>query len=184
MSPLAIALFDLVSAPFLIAAGLLVVAGCAKVREPYGASRVFEALGIRVGLPVVRLLGVAEVALGIAAFVSGERLISVALALTFGLLAAISLWLLVGPADVPSCGCLGSLETPPSVLHVLLSALGAAAAGLAALADPIRIDTYLGSLPALGAPFLVAVGSGIVAAALAMAYVPILATSYTGAQRG
>ncbi|MGI9659654.1 MAG: MauE/DoxX family redox-associated membrane protein [Gaiellaceae bacterium] len=184
MSPLAAALFDLVSAPFLIAAGLLVVAGYAKIREPHGAARVVSALGIGLGLPAVRLLGVAEVALGVAAFASGTRWIAVALALAFALFGAIGIWLLVGPADLPSCGCLGALETPPSPLHVLLSVAGAGSAALAAVADPARIDTYLGSLPALGVPFLVAVGAGIAAAVLAMAYVPILASSYVGADRG
>lgn len=103
---------------------------------------------------------------------------------TFSAVALIGLWLVLARVDVPSCGCLGALETPPSLLHVILSALGAAAAALAALANPVRIDTYLGSLPAAGVPFVVAVGAGIAAAVLAMAYVPILAASYSPDHRG
>lgn len=177
-------MFDLVSAPFLIAAGLLVVAGVAKLRQPHGALRVLEALRLPARTTGVRLLGLVEVAVGAAAFASGARWSALVLASMFGLFALVGLWLVVARVDVPSCGCLGALDTPPSLLHVVLCVLAGAAAVLAALADPVRIDHYLGSLPAAGVPFLIAVAAGVAAAVLAMAYVPILAASYTPDHRG
>jgi hypothetical protein len=176
--------FSLVSAPFMVAAGLLVVAGVAKVRQPHGAQRVIEFLGLPLDIRGVQLLGAAEACLGVAAIVSGLRWVAIAVALAFACFAIVASWLLLSRADLPSCGCLGSLDTPPSLVHVVLSLLGVGAAGAAAIATPVRLDAYLGSLPLLGVPFLIAVGAGVAAAALAMAYVPVLMSSYTAGGHG
>ena len=163
----------------MVAAGLLVVAGVAKVRHPQGAQRVIEFLGFPLDIRGVQLLGAAEACLGVAAIVSGVRWVAVAVAIAFGCFALTATWLLFSRADLPSCGCLGSLDTPLSLVHVVLSLLGVGAAGAAALATtPVRLDEYLASLPLLGVPFLITVSAGVAAAALAMAYVPLLAFSY------
>lgn len=167
-----------------MAAGLLAVAGVAKLREPDGARRALEALGLSVGWSTVRLVGAAEVVLGAAAVVSGSRWVAAAVAFSFLVFAAVGMWLLVGPAEVASCGCLGALEAPPSALHVLVSLLGSVAAGLAALLDPARLDQVLASSPAAGVPLLIGVGAGVAASVLAIAYVPILAFSYKGEANG
>ena len=184
MSPVAAAFFDLVSAPFWIAAALLVVAGGAKIHAPHAARRVLEALGLPASVASVRLIGAGEVALGLTAFVWADRWTAVVVALAYVVFAAVGLWVLVGRVDIASCGCLGALDTPPSALHVVLSLFAAVAAGLAAAARPVRIDLYVGSLPLEGAPFLIAVATGVVATVLAMAYVPVLVSSYTGGQDG
>ncbi len=176
--------FDLVFAPLLVAAGLLLVAGIAKVRQPHAAQRVLEAIGLPTSIRTVQLLGLIEAALGAAAIVSGVRWLAVAVMAMFVVFAAVATWLLIGGADLPSCGCLGALETPPSIIHVVLSALGAVAAGAAALADPVRVDQQLSSLPMLGIPLLIAAAAAVAAAALAMAYVPLLASSYAAGPRG
>ncbi len=168
----------------MVAAGLLVVAGVAKVCHPQGAQRVIEFLGFPLDIRGVQLLGAAEAGLGVAAIVSGVRWVAVAVAIAFGCFALIASWLLSSRADLPSCGCLGSLDTPPSLVHVVLGLLGVGAASAAALATPVRLDEYLSSLPLLGVPFLITVSAGVAAAALAMAYVPVLASSYTADGHG
>ena len=67
---------------------------------------------------------------------------------------------------ISSCGCLGKIDTPPSVVHVAvdIAASGAAVGAALAGASRVALPDVLGDQPMLGVPFvlLVAVGVGLV----------------------
>ena len=75
---------------------------------------------------------------------------------------------------IGSCGCFGKVDTPPSLVHVVLNlgamvvAIGVAIGGGAGLVDG------LGDLPAFGLPFLLLVLTGTYLAFLALTALPQL----------
>jgi hypothetical protein len=140
-----------------LGAGLLVPAGVAKLRAPAVAR---EALGLpRRTEPLVRVLGVGELALATLVLVTGARLSVVALA---GAYAAFTLVALRQRARGASCGCFGASQAPTGWHHVLLdgavalTASGAAVVGIAPVTD-LLVDAPLGGVPlVLGAAVAVA----------------------------
>jgi hypothetical protein len=157
-----------------VAGALLIISGAAKLRDPTSA---LEAIAMSAKTPM-RVVGAAEVALGIAVLVSPTRLTTAALALVYGLFAAVIEWQRRQP-NVASCGCLGRRSAPPSAVHTALNLSLASAAGIAAL---------LGGSPSLAsaweesAPLTIVAAAAILAAtALAVAVVrdlPELLSSY------
>jgi len=68
-------------------------------------------------------------------------------------------------APISSCGCFGKIDTPPSLVHVVLDAAVALMAGAVAIAGTdVSMPTVLPDQPLLGLPFvlLVVVGTGLV----------------------
>jgi len=116
------------------AAGLLLVAGIAKLRTPAPTRTVLASAG----LPAVRVLtvciGVAEIALGLAALLTESRVVLSFLAGAYLIFALVSLWQW-RDGSLESCGCLGETTAPPGPVHVAITAtlavllIGAAASG-------------------------------------------------------
>jgi hypothetical protein len=166
--------------PALAAAGLLlIVSGAAKVYDPRGA---LEGLGPGAATIVaaagMRIVGAAEIALGLAVLVSPGRLTLAAVALVYLLFAVVIEWQRRQPG-VTSCGCLGRRSAAPSTVH---SALNLAFASVAAVA------AWQGGSPSLAAawresaPLTVAAAAAVlVATALAAAVIrdlPELLSAY------
>ena len=116
------------SALVLAGAVLLVVAGVGKVRRPSYTAGAIKSVGVRVKRRSVTLLGTAEVAIGLAAFVASGPVPSTLVGLSYlGFTGFLVLALRKGGA-MSSCGCLGRPDTPPTRTHaVLTAALGTAA---------------------------------------------------------
>jgi len=118
MSPLD-DIFSIVAAT---GAGLLVVAGVAKLRTP-GPTRTVLA---RAGLPSVRVLtacvGAMEIALGIAALLIETGVVVGLLAGAYLIFALVSLWQW-RDGSLESCGCLGETTAPPGPVHVVVTAI-------------------------------------------------------------
>ncbi len=122
--------------PLAVAAGLLLVSGTAKLRDPSGALD-----GIVVGArPVgsiepaalaLRVLGAAELVLGAAVFVDPARAVDAMVAAVFAAFALVIEWQRRQP-EITSCGCLGAGSAPPSLIHTALNVALAGAAGAAA----------------------------------------------------
>ncbi len=116
------------SAPVLAAALLLVVAGVGKVRRPSYTVGALTSVGVRSRSRSVRALGVAEMAIGMGAFVGSGPVPCALVGLSYlGFTGFLILALRKGGA-VSSCGCLGRPDTPPTRTHaVVTAALGGAA---------------------------------------------------------
>jgi len=152
----------------LTAAGLLVVSGVAKLRDPAPAA---AAVGVPAAL--VRGGALVELAVAVLAVVRPAPGAAAAAALYAGFAALVTRQLRRGATR--SCGCLGSAEAPPSRLHVALD-LAFALVCTACVVVPPR---PLGALPHVSG--LVVWLAGAVAAralAAALELVPAALASY------
>lgn len=153
----------------LAAAGLLVIAGAAKVWHPADTGR---ALGV--GPAVVRAGAALEVVVGTAAlFTTWAALLVGASYAGFAVFVFVALrrgW------SLSTCGCFGEPDTPPSGGHVAVDLVLAAGATTAALTERTAPAQMIAHHPAWGATVVVlaAVTGGL--AYLLMASWPRLRT--------
>jgi hypothetical protein len=120
---------------FLCACALLVVAGAAKVRAPRSARGSLELIGIPVPLAAVRVLGVAELALGVYAAIRPGPLAGGLVAGAYGVFLLVTVRLLAVDASA-DCGCFGAASTAVSRAHAVACAAAGAVAALAAVVSP------------------------------------------------
>lgn len=119
---------------FLAAALLLVLAGVQKVIDPLPLVRALRSTGLSVAAPVVRAFALAEVAIGVAAVVTGN---GVAVAASYVVFTGFVVMAKLKGGVLASCGCFGKADTPPTWLHVAITAglAGASVPGRAAALD-------------------------------------------------
>ena len=115
-----------------ISLGVLGVGGVAKLVDPEPTSGALQAAGLPSSPFLTRVLGLAEVAVAVAALAIGGVLVVAAaffyLAFTIFTAAAVR-----GRFPLQSCGCFGREETPPTGIHVAFNAVAAASLVLVAL---------------------------------------------------
>lgn len=117
----------------LVAAGLLLAAaGVPKLRRPEPTRAALYAVGAAVPTVAVRGLGTAEVAVGLAAAVTGSRPAAALVCLCYLGFSAFLVAALARPGRVGSCGCTGRDDVPPTRAHLALTGAFAVLAGLAA----------------------------------------------------
>lgn len=131
--------------PLLVVLGVLVVAGAAKVRAPSPTATALDALRVPKPLLAARVLGVAEVVIGLAAAVFGSPWLLAAVAAFYAGFTAFILWALSGNQADISCGCFGHEDTPPTVGHAAFNAAASAIAALA-IVNPVSITDFDGTL--------------------------------------
>jgi hypothetical protein len=127
---------EAITAPFLVAALVLAVAGASKLRAPASAA---TALGV--SPLMVRAFAVVEVALGSWGAASAARLPAGMIACAYGAFAAIAARL---AGRRSACGCFGEDDAPTSNGHAVLSAVLATAAGIAVFWRPHGLGWILG----------------------------------------
>jgi hypothetical protein len=161
----------------LTASAVLIGAGASKVQRPVALARVLYAIDLPSSLTMVRLVGIAEVAVGAAAGVclavgesASERASIAALGLAYAGFAAFIGYALVGPKRFASCGCAGSKDVPPSWLHFIANAAVVGAA-LVLVVEPVRLVRSDGQPGA----FVVALAAAALAAYLS--YLSLLRSS-------
>lgn len=137
---------DLVAAPYLAAALLLVIAGVTKARDPLTLTRALQAAGLRVRGPVlarlVRAGAVLEAGIGVAAVGWPDRALAYLVAASYAGFTLFVLRALRADSPLASCGCFGKADTPPTWTHVVVTA-GLTLAALAAPADRLVTDVPL-----------------------------------------
>jgi len=148
----------MLTGPLAAFALLLVAAAGPKILRPQSTLRALSSAGLPRSATAVRLLGGAEVVVGVGALVIGGRLFAALVAASYLAFAAfVALALLRGGA-LASCGCFGKPETPPTRLHLVVNAIAAAVAIAVAVNPGPAPLAQLGSQPLAGLPFLVLVG--------------------------
>jgi len=160
--------------PFLIAALLLAVAGAAKVIDPTTTVGALRKLGLPASATAVRVGGAVEVVLAVGAVLTGAPVLAGLVAVSYLLFTAFVLVALGRGLPIGSCGCFGKVDTPPSVLHVVVNLAAVAAAIGVALGDGTGIADVLADQPLAGVPFLLLVAVGGYAAFTALTVVPQL----------
>jgi hypothetical protein len=168
--------------PFSAAALVLAASGLAKLRRPGSLVRMLGAVGVPAGPTIVRCFAVFEMALGSMALLLSRGDIALALAVVYVMFAGFLSWLLLRGIRVPSCGCAGELDVPPSWIHVALN-VGAAAAALGAAATGPTLEgifTTASRLPLAGVALIAGVAVIAWLAALSAAYLPTVLFAYRG----
>ena len=135
------------------------------------------------GRPAVVALGVGEAAIGLAFLLRPGAITGGLLAAAYLAFAAFLLVLLRRHAEGSTCGCLGEGDAPPSRLHVGLdlAAAGAASAAAVLSATGSAVRSPLVEADRLGwagVPFVVGIGLVAWLAALTVAHVPRLFSSW------
>jgi hypothetical protein len=160
--------------PFLIAALLLAAAGAAKVIDPATTVGALRKLGVPAPAAAVRVGGGIEVVLAVGAVLTGAAVLAALVAASYLLFTAFVLVALGRGLPIGSCGCFGKVDTPPSVLHVVVNLAAVVAAIGVALGDGTGIADVLADQPLAGVPFLLLAAVGGYAAFTALTVVPQL----------
>lgn len=158
--------------PFALATVLLAVAGVAKAARPAATAGALVALGLPHHQWLVRTGGAAEALLAAVALATGEPVLAALVALSYVAFAAFVVVARWRGTPLSSCGCLGTIDTPPHPLHVALDLLAAAAAAGFALQGGAGIGVVLADQPGHGIPFVLLVVVGVGACGLVMSLLP------------
>jgi hypothetical protein len=163
---------EALSGPVYLAGLLLALGGAAKAVRPVptaGALRSLHLPGPRWG---VRVLGALEVVLGLAAVLSGARFLLVAVGCFYVAFAIFVLVALRSGTALQTCGCFGSVDTPPSMIHVGLDAALAAACLASGTGGQPTARAFLADQPGAGIPMVLALAVGLYLAYLLLTALP------------
>jgi hypothetical protein len=163
--------------PFAIAAVLVAAGGVSKAVRPNDTAQALGAVGMRFpahlpGRLVVRIGGAVEAAIGIAALLVGGPVLCALVAVSYLAFAGFVLVALRTGAPISSCGCFGKVDTPPSVVHVVLDVAFAAVATVTAFSGDVALPEVLGDQPVAGVPFLLLLAIGCSLVFLAFTSLP------------
>jgi hypothetical protein len=165
---------DAWAGPFAAATLLLAAAGAAKAHDPATTVGALRAAGRPVPPGVVRAGGAVELGIALWALVTGALLPALLVAASYLAFTGFVVVALRRRTPIGSCGCFGKVDTPPSVVHVVVN-LGAAAAAVAvALGGPLPIADVLADQPAFGIPFAALTLTATACAFLALTALPQL----------
>ncbi len=151
-----------------VAAGLLLVAGIAKVRRPAATTESLALAGLPDRPVLARGLGVGEVVLAVVVLVTGSPVAALAVAGAYAVFAGVTVWLL--RTDQGSCGCFGEVDAPLTRLHVVTNVVLAVGAAVAATA-PAPVPTSVTAMVLL----VVAVATATLLVRMLLVLVPALA---------
>ena len=160
--------------PAAVAAGVLLVAGAAKVVRPDDTARALRIAGLPARPGVVRLGALAEVGIGAAALLGGHAVPRILVALSYVAFTAFLLFAMARHLPLSSCGCFGEPDVPPTTTHVVVDLVAALAVGGAATVGAPGFVEVLGDQPLAGVPFAVLVAVGVAAAVLVLTTLPRL----------
>jgi hypothetical protein len=168
---------SVLAGPFAIAAMLLALGGAAKAVRPRDTAQALAAVGIR--LPrvaparlVVRVGGAVEAVVGVAALLVGGPVLCALVAVSYVVFAGFVFVALRTGAPISSCGCFGKVDTPPSIVHVVLDLAFAGVAAGAAFTGGVALPDVLRDQPLLGVPFLMLLAIGCSLVFLAFTALP------------
>ena len=154
-------------------AALLLTAGVIKILLPAATGAALEGARLPSRHGLVRMLGVAELALAGAVLLVGGAVPAAVLAGTYAAFAGFTAYQARRGAG---CGCFGDASAPATSLHVAVDAAGAVLAALAAVGSPPSLLT-LTSEPLLGAVTVLGVVVGAQLLRLALTALPELAAA-------
>jgi len=133
---------------------VLGVGGVAKMGRPEGAVGALRALRLPATATMVRVLAGAELVVAVVVLVSGNRLTSLLMAISYFGFAGFVLLARRDVGTLSSCGCFGEADTPPTVTHLVFTLAAAMVAVVAVVAPVGPLVAGLRGQPLGGAPFL------------------------------
>ena len=160
---------------YLIAAGLLCVAGVAKAVRPDDTALAMAALvpgrsSLRLVRSVVRVGALAEVALGAVAILFPRPATAALVALSYLAFFAVVAYARWRGGPLATCGCFGRPDTPPTALHLVIDLALATVAAAVAVGSPSAntLSLQLAHQPWAGFPLLFVSAVGLWLTALAL----------------
>lgn len=165
---------DAVVGPFYVVAALLLVSGVAKMADPSSTEGALRSVGLPAPRSTGRVIGVAEIVIGILAVVVGGSAMALLVAAAYLSFAGFIVLALSRKGAVSSCGCLGSADTPPTWAHLVLNVAATAIAAIAAISAPPGMATAIAEQPAAGTIFIAFVVLGAWFGYLVLAALPRL----------
>ena len=169
----------LIAPLFLLAAGLLVVAGLGKVWRPRPTAQALYAAGLPGSEPAVRALGASEIVVGLAALFAPAPWNALLVAAAYTVFAGFVSFLLIARPASASCGCAGSRETPPSWLHVGMNLTAAAVAVSAAVVGTASLPETVSELGVAALPAAIGLVAAGWLAAVVVGEVPGASRAWT-----
>lgn len=167
--------------PYVVGCALLAAAGIGKVFRPQATARALTEMAgwtrsLRRVSVAVRAGALVEATLGVYGIVAPTRLPAVLVVISYSSFAGFVLYARHSGARLSSCGCFSALDTPPTVLHVILDIGFAISAATLAIRGPSStISSFLIHQPLHGVPFVVTCGIGAWLSYLAIVALPRLA---------
>lgn len=158
---------------------LLALGGATKVGQPDNTVRALRGLGVPATAVVVRILALAEIAIGIAAVAVGGWVPALLMAISYAGFSAFVVMAMVRGGPLSSCGCFGTPDTPPTPIHLIVTAAAAGVAAAGAVAPVGPLLDHLGHSPAHGVPFALLTGVSVWFAYAALAILPKTVTPNT-----
>jgi hypothetical protein len=160
---------------FLVAAGLLCVAGVGKAMRPDDTARALAPFlpgppPLRVMRLVVRVGALVEAAIGALAIVFPRPVTAGLVALSYLCFLAVVALARRRGGPLATCGCFGRPDTPPTALHLVIDGALAAVAVVVAFDAPQQgtLATQLAHQPWSGVPLLFVSAVGLWLTALAL----------------
>ena len=161
------------------AAGLLLVGGVAKIKNPLDPIPALRAVGLPAHRLAVIALGAGEVVVASLCLIVPSTVPLLMMGVLYLAFAAFIAALTAKQAPGLSCGCAGRRYIPPSYLHAGLNLLGALASLSVAFSPAVSLPHLLDRAGVFGFSASIVGLTGIASAAyLAVAYVTTLYTSY------
>ncbi|MDX1447605.1 MAG: hypothetical protein R3246_00970 [Acidimicrobiia bacterium] len=157
---------------FFITAGLLVLSGGSKIRNPDPTRGALRAAGLPSSPGAVYALAAVEIGLGAAALAIPHSAIAAGVAILYLGFAVFVGMALARRLPLQSCGCFGKSDTPPGPIHLGVNLATAAVAGVVATGGGADLLEVLADQPAAGIPYLGFVAVGVVATALILSELP------------
>jgi hypothetical protein len=155
---------------FFVICEVLVISGITKILSPVPTSAALSDVGLPSSIFYARCLGFLEVILGILGITFGGRYFPLFVGCLFAFF-SIFMVIALRNGHMASCGCFGSSNTPPSIIH-LLANLGFMVISLIAIGTSGLSDT-LEKQPASSVPFLISILLGALLIFLSLALGPI-----------
>ena len=145
--------------PAVASAILLAIGGTSKLLGPANTSHALRGLGLPAAPFGVRVLAAAEIGVAVGALAAGSRYAWLLVAGAYLGFTGFVVFAMARGGAVSSCGCFGAPDTPPTLVHVLLTASASALAFATAFGHPPGpVLDALADMPLLGLPFLLATG--------------------------
>jgi hypothetical protein len=163
---------------FAASAILLVIAGASKIASPYMAQASLSTAGLPAPLAGVRVIALAELAIGTAAFLHPSTLTALVAALAYGVFFLFTVRLLRLADEGVDCGCFGGAGSEVSRVHVALNAIAFAVCLAAAAWPPPGPDWVFGRSPLTAVTICVGVAAVAYASFLAFTVFPRAWQSY------
>jgi hypothetical protein len=176
---------SVLAGPFAIACVLLAGAGALKAWKPGDTANALRSVGLhlhrRAARGAVRVLGAAEAVVGVLALITGNPITCALVAASYLAFAGFVVVALRNGSAIASCGCFGQVDTPPSIVHVIVDLCFAGVAAAAAVVGDVALPDVLRGQPLAGVPFALLLAIGVYLVFLAFTALPKTMAAVRGA---